>query len=111
MRLEFDKGRVIKASAEKNQAYLRSMIGADPGAARIGEFGIGLNSRIKQFTKDILFDEKIGGTIHLALGRSYPETRAKNRSAIHWDMIKDLRKRGRIYLDGKLVQKNGKFLI
>ncbi len=108
-KLWFEKGKVVKATADKNQGFLRSMINTDPGASRIGEFGIGMNYRIKKHTKDILFDEKIGGTIHLALGRSYPETGGKNRSAIHWDMIKDLRKRGQIYLDGKQVQKNGKF--
>ena len=101
----------MKATADKNQAYLESMINTDAGARRIGELGIGLNYQIKKFSKDILFDEKIGGTIHLALGRSYPETGGKNQSAIHWDMIKDLRKGGAIYLDGKVVQRSGKYLI
>jgi len=111
VRLWFENGRVIKATAEKNQAYLLTMLDSDPGARRLGELGIGLNYQIKKFCKDILFDEKIGGTIHLALGRSYPETGGKNQSAIHWDMIKDLRKGGALYLDGRLVMKNGRYLI
>jgi aminopeptidase len=111
VRLWFEKGKVVKATAEKNQSYLESMLNTDAGARRLGELGVGLNYQIKKFSKDILFDEKIGGTIHLALGRSYPETGGKNQSAIHWDMIKDLRKGGAIYLDGKLVQRSGKYLI
>ena len=87
------------------------MLDTDKGARFIGEFGIGTNYGIKMFTKDILFDEKIGGTIHLALGQSYKESGGKNDSAIHWDMIKDLRDKGAIYLDGKRIQENGKFLI
>ncbi|MEK7851224.1 MAG: aminopeptidase, partial [Deltaproteobacteria bacterium] len=74
-------------------------------------FGIGTNYGIKRFTKDILFDEKIGGTVHLALGRSYKESGGKNDSAIHWDMIKDLRNGGAIYMDGEKIQENGRFLI
>jgi len=111
VRLRFEGGKVVKASAEKNQGYLFSMLESDAGAKRIGELGIGLNYQIQRFFKDILLDEKIGGSIHLALGRSYPETGGRNQSAIHWDMIKDLRKGGALYLDGKLVQKNGKYLI
>jgi len=111
VRLRFEKGRVVKAQAEKNHRFLKTMLAADPGAKVLGELGIGLNEKIRRFTKDILFDEKIGGTVHLALGKSYPETGGKNKSAIHWDMIKDLRRQGELYLDGKLVQKNGKFLI
>jgi aminopeptidase len=111
VRLWFEGGKVVKAAAEKNERYLKTMIAADSGARILGELGIGCNEKIRRFTKDILFDEKIGGTVHLALGKSYPETRGLNKSAIHWDMIKDLRRQGEIYLDGKLVQKNGKFLI
>jgi len=111
VRLWFEGGKVVKAKAEKNERYLKTMIAADPGARILGELGIGCNEKIRRFTKDILFDEKIGGTVHLALGKSYPETRGQNKSAIHWDMIKDLRRQGEIYLDGKLVQKNGHFLI
>jgi len=111
VRLWFKDGVVVRASAEKNQAFLESMLKSDAGAKRIGELGIGLNYQINRFTKDILFDEKIGGTVHLAIGRSYPETGGKNQSAVHWDMIKDLRSGGEIYLDGKLLQRNGKFRI
>jgi len=111
IRLWFENGKVKKAGAEKNQAYLSSMLNSDEGARRVGELGIGLNYGIQKFCKDILFDEKMGGTIHIALGRSYPETKGKNQSAIHWDMIKDLRKGGALYLDGRLVMKNGKYLI
>jgi leucyl aminopeptidase (aminopeptidase T) len=81
-----------------------------PGAKRLGELGIGTNYDIQRFIKNILFDEKIGGTIHLALGESYAETGGVNKSALHWDMIKDLRQDGAVYVDGKLFQKNGRFV-
>ena len=110
IRLVFKKGLVVEATAEKNQDYLRKMLDMDPGAKRLGELGIGTNYDIQRFIKNILFDEKIGGTIHLALGESYAETGGKNKSALHWDMIKDLRQDGALYVDGKLFQKNGKFV-
>ena len=106
--LEFRRGVIVKAKAAKNEAYLHKMLDMDPGARRLGEFGIGNNWGIQRFTKNILFDEKIGGTIHLAIGSSYPECGGKNQSTLHWDMIKDLRGSGEIYVDGKLWQKNGK---
>ena len=109
--LEFKKGKVVKATASKNQEFLRKMIKIDPGACRLGEFGIGTNYNIKKFIKNILFDEKIGGTIHLALGMAYAEGGGKNKSALHWDMIKDLRKGGYFTVDGKVIEKNGKFMI
>ncbi|MFT4297718.1 MAG: aminopeptidase [Candidatus Woesearchaeota archaeon] len=109
--LEFKKGKVVKATASKNQDFLRKMIASDPGASRLGEFGIGTNFGIKKFIKQILFDEKIGGTVHLALGMAYPEGGGKNKSSIHWDMIKDLRKGGKLYIDDKLIMKNGKFTV
>ncbi len=109
--LWFSKGKVIKAKAKKNERFLKEVLKIDKGAKRIGEFGVGMNYGIKKFIKNILFDEKIGGTIHLALGMGYPETLSKNKSAIHWDMIKDLRKGGEIYFDGKLIQKDGKFTV
>jgi len=109
--LEFSNGKVVKSRAEKNQDFLDMMLKIDEGARFIGEFGIGTNPGINRLIKDILFDEKIGGTIHLALGQSYPDSGGKNKSSIHWDMIKDLRKDGELYVDGKLVQKNGEFLI
>ncbi|MBN1557234.1 MAG: aminopeptidase [Lentisphaerae bacterium] len=101
IRLVFRKGRVVEATAEKNEAFLRSMLDVDPGARRLGELGIGTNRRIQRFTRNILFDEKIGGTVHLALGKAYPETGGRNTSALHWDMIKDLRRDGALYVDGK----------
>ena len=121
IKLEFADGKVIKASADKGQADLNKILDMDSGAKRIGELGIGNNFQITKFTKDILFDEKIGGSIHLALGKGYKETGSKNESALHWDMIKDLRKTasdkslasqgGELWFDDKLVQKDGKWLI
>jgi aminopeptidase len=111
VRLTFRNGKVVKAEATKNNDYLQKMIRMDEGASRLGEFGIGINHGIKKFTKRILFDEKIGGTIHLALGNSFPECRGTNKSALHWDMIKDLRKEGRVYIDKKLILKDGKILV
>ncbi|MBE9527688.1 MAG: aminopeptidase [Proteobacteria bacterium] len=111
IRLKFSAGQVVEASAEKNEEFLVSMLDTDEGARYLGELGIGVNYGIKQFSKDILFDEKIGGTVHLAVGRSYESAGGKNLSTIHWDMIKDLRKKGAIYLDGKQIQKNGRFTI
>lgn len=108
--LEFKKGLCVKATAKKNEAFLRTMLDTDKGARRIGEFGIGMNFGIKRFTRDILFDEKIGGTIHLALGSAYKEGGGRNNSAIHWDMIKDMRKNGTVSVDGKVIEKNGKLL-
>lgn len=110
IRLVFRKGRVVEAHADKNEDFLNTMLETDSGARRVGELGIGTNERIQRFTKTILFDEKIGGTVHLALGRSYAETGGRNASALHWDMIKDLRKGGAIYVDGKLFQKDGRFV-
>ncbi|HDL77603.1 MAG TPA: aminopeptidase [Lentisphaerae bacterium] len=109
IRLVFRKGRVVEATAEKNQHFLTAMLDSDPGARRVGELGIGTNMRIQRFTRNILFDEKIGGTVHLALGNSYPETGGRNRSAVHWDMIKDLRRGGALYVDGRAIIKDGKF--
>ena len=98
IRLRFRGGKVVEASADKNEDFLMAMLGTDKGARFLGELGIGVNYGIQKFTKDILFDEKIGGTVHLAVGRSYESAGGKNVSAIHWDMIKDLRKGGAIYL-------------
>lgn len=111
VRLEFKNGRVIKAIAEKGEKDLNRILDVDYGARTIGELGIGNNYAIKKFTKDILFDEKIGGSIHLALGQGYKETGSKNESALHWDMIRDLRIGGELWFDDRLVQKNGKWLI
>ncbi len=108
IRLEFEKGQVVDYSAGKNEDLLKAMIATDKGSRRLGELGIGMNWGITRFTKNILFDEKIGGTIHLAIGNAYKECGGKNRSAIHWDMIKTM-KPGRIELDGVIVQENGRF--
>ncbi len=110
IRLIFKNGKVIDASAAKNEEFLHRMLEIDQGALYVGELGIGNNWGITKFIKNILFDEKIGGTIHIALGNSYPETGGLNRSALHWDMIKDLRQDGEIYIDGKPFQKNGRFI-
>lgn len=111
VKLKFKKGKVIEAKATKGEEFLKEMLKTDDGASYLGEFGIGFNYKIKQFVKDILFDEKIGGTIHLALGRAYKEGGGTNESALHWDIIKDLRDGGKIIVDGKVIQENGKFLI
>ncbi|HPG29170.1 MAG TPA: aminopeptidase, partial [bacterium] len=108
--LEFKNGKVINADAEKNKDFLIKMLDMDKGARYLGEFAFGLNYSIQKFIKNILFDEKIGGTIHLAVGNGYPETGAKNKSALHWDMIKDLRKEGEVKIDGRTVFKKGKFI-
>lgn len=110
IRLEFRAGRVTQASAEGNEELLHQLLQMDEGASRIGEFGVGLNYGIDRFCHDILYDEKIGGTIHLALGRAYAECGGVNQSALHWDIIKDLRREGEIYLDGKKVFENGQYL-
>ncbi|MEK7112427.1 MAG: aminopeptidase [Patescibacteria group bacterium] len=111
IRLEFEKGKVVKATAEKGEKDLNKILDMDKGARFIGELGIGNNFKIKRFTKSILFDEKIGGSVHLALGKGYKETLSKNKSALHWDMICDLRQGGEVWFDNKLVQRNGKWLI
>ncbi len=110
IRLEFKKGVVSKASAQANEGLLHELIAMDDGAQRLGEFGVGVNFGIDRFSYDILFDEKIGGTIHLALGRAYAENNGINQSALHWDIIKDLRQEGEIYLDGKKIFEKGKYL-
>ena len=111
VRLEFRKGKCVKATATKNEDFLRKLINTDKGSKYLGEFGIGTNYNINRFTKSILFDEKLGGTVHFALGSAYKEGGGTNKSALHWDMIKDLKKDGQIIVDGKVIQKNGKFLI
>ncbi|GAI43827.1 unnamed protein product, partial [marine sediment metagenome] len=109
--LEFKDGKVVNASAEKGEEFLKAMIDMDKGARYVGEFAFGLNYGIQKFTKNILFDEKIGGTMHMALGAAYPECGGKNESALHWDMILDLREEGRITADGEVIFEKGKFKI
>jgi aminopeptidase len=108
--LEFKAGRVVTARAERGDKMLQSAFETDAGSRFLGEFAFGLNYGITRATKNILFDEKIGGTIHMAVGAGYPETGSTNRSAIHWDMIKDM-KQGRVYADGKLVYENARFTV
>lgn len=110
VKLVFRHGRVVEASARRGEEFLKKMINTDEGASRLGEIAFGLNYNITRHSKEILFDEKIGGTIHMALGASYPETGGRNISSIHWDLIKDMRK-GRVYADGTLIYENGRFLI
>ncbi|MDQ5817610.1 MAG: aminopeptidase [Actinomycetota bacterium] len=109
VRLRFEGGRVVEASAEKGEEYLHAMLDADEGARYLGEIGIGTNYGIRRATKNILFDEKLGGTVHLAVGRSYEKTGGKNDSSVHWDLICDLREGGELYADGEVLQKDGKF--
>ena len=111
VRLKFKDGKVVNASAEKNDEFLIKKLDTDPGARFLGEFAIGTNEGINRFTGNILFDEKIGGSFHLALGHGYPEAKTQNDSAIHWDMICDLRNGGEITVDGELFYKNGAFVI
>jgi len=111
VRLWFKDGKVVKATAAKNEEFLLKMLKTDKGARYVGEFSFGTNSGIQRFTKNTLFDEKIGGTIHLALGKGYPESGSKNNSAIHWDMVCDLRDGGEVRVDGTLFLKDGKILI
>ena len=87
------------------------MLATDAGARRLGELGLGCNPRITRFTRNVLFDEKIDGTVHLAVGASYTYTGGKNESAVHWDMVKDLRPGGELQPDGELVQRDGAWLI
>lgn len=109
--LEFEDGRVVSAHADEGEAYLLSMLDLDPGARYLGELGLGLNGGIDRFTGSILYDEKIGGTVHLALGQSYPETGGTNVSALHWDLIVDTRQGGRITADGRVVMEDGRWLV
>jgi aminopeptidase len=109
VRLRFDRGRVVEASAEKGEEFLNAMLDADEGARYLGELGIGTNYGIRRATKNILFDEKLGGTVHLAIGRSYEKTGGKNDSSVHWDLICDLRDGGELYADGELIVRDGVF--
>jgi aminopeptidase len=109
--LRFEAGQVVEAKAAQNEEFLLTMLDSDEGARYLGEFAIGTNFGIQRFTKSILFDEKIGGSIHIAVGNGYPETGSKNRSAIHWDFICDMRDNSEIWVDDELFYKNGKFVV
>jgi len=106
-RLEFEHGEIVNAMARSGEAFLRETLDTDEGSRRLGELGIGCNPAIQRFTRSVGFDEKIGGTIHLAVGSSYTSNGGKNVSAVHWDIVKDLRRCGKLYADGELVQENG----
>jgi aminopeptidase len=108
--LKFENGKVVCANAEKGEQFLLKMLDTDEGARFVGEIAFGLNDSIMFPSKNILFDEKIGRSIHLAIGSSYPEAGGKNQSGLHWDLIKDMRDYGEVYKDGKLIYKNGSFL-
>jgi aminopeptidase len=111
IRLRFAAGVVVDASASKNEAFLIETLDTDTGARRLGEFAFGTNTGIDRWTKNILLDEKMGGTVHMALGAGYPETGSANRSAIHWDLICDLRAGGEATADGMVVLRDGQYHI
>ncbi len=109
--LWIENGLVVKAEAEQGEEFLNAMLNMDEGSHGIGEIAIGTNDEIQEITGNILFDEKIGGAIHMAVGASYPETGGKNVSGLHWDLIKNMKNGGKIYADDKLIYENGKMII
>jgi len=111
IQLEFQDGLITKATAERNESFLLAMLDTDEGSRRLGEFAIGTNKGIDRFTGQILFDEKIGGTVHMAVGNGYPQTGSVNHSAVHWDLICDMRDGGEIVVDGERFYENGRFLV
>ncbi|HEY8192857.1 MAG TPA: aminopeptidase [Gaiellaceae bacterium] len=110
VKLRFEGGEVVEATADRGQEFLRQMIALDDGAKRVGEFAFGQNDAITEYTGNLLLDEKIGGTVHLALGRSVPGTGGVNESGLHWDIVCDLRNGGEVYADDELVYRDGRFL-
>ena len=111
LKLSWENGRLIEAASSTEQEFLQSIVNKDAGASLIGEFAIGTNFMIDRFCNDILLDEKIGGTVHIALGRAYPECGGLNESAIHWDIVKDIRTEGAVYADGEKIVEAGKILL
>jgi aminopeptidase len=109
--LTFERGKVVTSHAAKGADFLKAMLDTDTGARYLGELAFGLNYHIQRFTRNILFDEKIGGTMHMALGIGYPETGSKNTSGLHWDMICDLRTDSEVKADGTVIYRNGHFVI
>lgn len=109
--IKFENGRAVHATAKKNQDYLLATLDMDAGARYLGEFAFGTNFGIQRFTRSILFDEKIGGSIHMAFGAGYPDTGSQNKSALHWDMICDMRDGGEVWVDGELFYQNGQFKV
>jgi len=110
VKLEFRDGKAVDAHADKGLEFLKAMIAMDKGSCYLGELAFGTNYNITRYTRNTLFDEKIGGTVHLALGAGYPETGNRNDSGLHWDMVCDLRDGGKVFADGKLIEENGRFL-
>lgn len=108
--MEVVKGEIIAWSAEEGQSFLDRVMAIE-GSRRFGEVAIGTNDNIQRATRNILFDEKIGGTIHMAVGQSYYQCGGKNKSAIHWDLITEMKNGGSIFADGELIYRDGKFLI
>ena len=111
VRMRFESGRVVDASAERGEEFLVKLLDTDPGARRLGELGIGTNYGIDRGTREVLLDEKIGGTVHMAVGRSYPESGGENESAVHTDLVCDLRLGGKLEVDGTVMQEDGKFVV
>jgi aminopeptidase len=109
--IKFENGQAVAATAKKNQDYLLATLDMDAGARYLGEFAFGTNFGIQRFTRSILFDEKIGGSIHMAFGAGYPDTGSRNHSALHWDMICDMRDGGEVWVDGELFYQNGRFKV
>ena len=111
VRLRFERGVIVEARASHNEDYLRRTLETDPGARRLGEFAFGTNFGITRFTKNVLLDEKIGGTVHVALGAGYPDSGSRNRSGIHWDLICDLRQGGQVDVDGEPFLRDGRYVV
>jgi aminopeptidase len=111
VRLRFEAGKVVDASAERGEEFLVELLDTDEGARRLGELGIGTNYAIDRGTREVLLDEKLGGTVHMAVGRSYPESGGVNESAVHTDLVCDLRGGGKIEVDGEDFQVDGKFVV
>jgi aminopeptidase len=111
VRLRFEAGRVVDASAERGEEFLVELLDTDDGARRLGELGIGTNYAIDRGTREVLLDEKLGGTVHMAVGRSYPESGGVNESAVHTDLVCDLRLGGKIEVDGTVMQEDGRFVV
>lgn len=111
VRLRFEAGKVVEASAERGEEFLHELLDTDEGARRLGELGIGTNYAIDRGTREVLLDEKVGGTVHMAVGRSYPESGGVNESAVHTDLVCDLRRGGKLIVDGETMQEDGKFVV
>ena len=111
VRLRFEAGKVVDAGAERGEEFLIKLLDTDDGARRLGELGIGTNYAIDRGTREVLLDEKIGGTVHMAVGASYPESGGTNESAVHTDLVCDLRLGGKLEVDGEVMQEDGKFVV